>query len=250
MRVIPVIDLMGGKVVRGVAGRRSEYRAIQSQIASDARPATVARAFVDQFGFDTAYVADLDAILNGPLSTLEWLQIESAGLNLLLDAGIGDVARARRVLYAANELQIDLKLVIGLESLESPDALTAIQRLCQGSATFSLDMLGGQPLTQIAAWKSLTPSQIAAEAISRDVNRLILLDLADVGVAGGSRTLQLCRELRSNHPRVELIAGGGVRGIDDLRALADAGCDAALVASALHDGRLTKHDVESLSALL
>jgi uncharacterized protein related to proFAR isomerase len=43
---------------------------------------------------------------------------------------------------------------------------------------------------------------------------------------------------------VDLIAGGGVRGLDDLKALADAGCDAALVASALHDGRLSREDIE------
>ena len=33
MEVIPVIDLLGGQVVRGVAGRRDEYRPIVSQIA-------------------------------------------------------------------------------------------------------------------------------------------------------------------------------------------------------------------------
>jgi len=67
-----------------------------------------------------------------------------------------------------------------------------------------------------------------------------------VGVAGGTRTLTLCRNIRGEFPDIELTAGGGVRGIDDLRALADAGCDAALVASALHDGRLTPQDVREV----
>jgi phosphoribosylformimino-5-aminoimidazole carboxamide ribotide isomerase len=42
---------------------------------------------------------------------------------------------------------------------------------------------------------------------------------------------------------VTLVAGGGVRGADDLARLADAGCDGALVATALHDGRLSAADV-------
>ena len=41
--VIPVIDLKDGVVVRGVAGRRDEYRPIESRFASDPRPATVAQ---------------------------------------------------------------------------------------------------------------------------------------------------------------------------------------------------------------
>jgi phosphoribosylformimino-5-aminoimidazole carboxamide ribotide isomerase len=64
-----------------------------------------------------------------------------------------------------------------------------------------------------------------------------------VGVGGGTRTLDLCRQIQEEFPRVELTAGGGVRGLDDLKVLAAAGCDAALVASALHDGRLTAEDV-------
>jgi phosphoribosylformimino-5-aminoimidazole carboxamide ribotide isomerase len=34
-----------------------------------------------------------------------------------------------------------------------------------------------------------------------------------------------------------------VRGPEDLRRLADAGCEGALVATALHDGRLDSDDV-------
>src|SRR5688572_18574193 len=89
MRVIPVIDLMNGQVVRGIGGKRSEYQPIKSQIATDAQPATVARAFVEHFGFDTAYVADLDAIQGRPPNLIAWKEIHAAGLKLWLDAGIG-----------------------------------------------------------------------------------------------------------------------------------------------------------------
>jgi hypothetical protein len=45
---------------------------------------------------------------------------------------------------------------------------------------------------------------------------------------------------------LQIVAGGGVRSAADLRSLSAAGCDAALVASALHDGRLTIHDCAAL----
>src|SRR4051794_23437478 len=98
MRIIPVIDLLHGQVVRGIGGRRSEYQPIQSRIAADARPSTVARALVEQFVFDTAYVADLDAITAGRCSTNQWKQIAAAGLKLWLDAGVINSLAARKII--------------------------------------------------------------------------------------------------------------------------------------------------------
>ena len=66
-----------------------------------------------------------------------------------------------------------------------------------------------------------------------------MLDLAHVGTEQGSGTGELCRTIRDEYPAVEIITGGGVRSWADVQQLADAGADAVLVASALHDGSLT-----------
>ena len=63
-----------------------------------------------------------------------------------------------------------------------------------------------------------------------------------VGMNDGVGTERLCRDLRSADPDLQIIAGGGIRSAGDLRSLETAGCDAALVASALHDGRLSPRD--------
>jgi uncharacterized protein related to proFAR isomerase len=243
MRVIPVIDLLNGQVVRGVAGRRSEYRPIQSQIASDAQPQTVAQAFIDHYSFDTAYVADLDAILHRRPSTDAWRKIAAAGLKLWLDAGISDCATAGSILQQASAAEIDIQLVIGLESLASFAELAAIRSLCCTPPIFSLDLQAGQPISCMEDCRSLSPLEIAEQAIDAGIDQMILLDLADVGVAGGTRTIQLCQSLLAKHPHLQLIGGGGVRGSDDLRSLASAGFYAALVASALHDDRLSCQDI-------
>jgi phosphoribosylformimino-5-aminoimidazole carboxamide ribotide isomerase len=65
-----------------------------------------------------------------------------------------------------------------------------------------------------------------------------VLDLARVGMGEGVGTEPVCRSLRCIDPKLQIISGGGVRGLGDLESLAQAGCDAALVASALHDGRV------------
>ena len=58
--------------------------------------------------------------------------------------------------------------------------------------------------------------------------------------------MTLLGELHDRFPELELLAGGGVRGAADLRALAAAGTSGALVATALHGGAI---DVGELRAL-
>lgn len=254
MRVIPVIDLMGGEVVRGVAGRRSEYRPIVSHIASSSQPATVAKAFAVRFGFNTAYVADLDAI-RFPRERKDYFvscyrEIVDQGILPWLDAGIGDVKAARYLKGELTRFEIPCQWVVGLESLSSPEALAHIAEVLNPQQTIvSLDLKDGAPLTSIAAWRHYQPLQIARELLATGITRLLVLDLADVGVGRGTGTLDLCRAIRREFPAIELIGGGGVRGIDDLRTMADAGCDAALVASALHDGRLTPEEIRQVENL-
>jgi phosphoribosylformimino-5-aminoimidazole carboxamide ribotide isomerase len=245
MQVIPVLDIKNRLVVRGVAGEREKYQPIQSKLVESAKPQDVARALVSLLGVDIAYVADLDAIEKGKLNQRIYEQLSKAGLRLWLDAGVGDEERAELVLERCADLAPDI--VVGLESLVSAAALRELVRIIGREAClFSLDLKHGQPLTKIDAWRSFTPRQIAEEALAAGVRRFIVLDLADVGVGAGTSTLDFCRTFYDDHADggIELIAGGGVRNFADLECLADAGCSAALVASALHDGRLGKEDIE------
>jgi phosphoribosylformimino-5-aminoimidazole carboxamide ribotide isomerase len=244
VRIIPVIDLKDGLVVRGVGGQRDQYRPIESQLCADAQPETVARAFAT-LGFREAYIADLDAIQKKGTGTFspKKTPVPFSGLRLLVDAGIGSANEAARLADAAIDGRPLAGIVAGLESLDTPETLRDIvdvvgpQRLI-----FSLDLKAGVPLTSAPAWQGLTPEQIGTIALRAGVRRMIVLDLARVGMDGGVGTEPLCRTLRCLAPELEIIAGGGVRSTADLDSLARAGCDAALVASALHDGRLDAAD--------
>ena len=96
MRVIPVIDLKGGLVVRGVAGERSRYRPVVSVLGPDPSPGSIAAAFAAVLGLGEVYVADLDAIAGREPDWAAYEQIAAAGLRLWVDAGIGEAGRARQ----------------------------------------------------------------------------------------------------------------------------------------------------------
>jgi phosphoribosylformimino-5-aminoimidazole carboxamide ribotide isomerase len=238
MQVIPVIDLMDGLVVRGVGGRRHAYRPIESQLAPDARPASVARA-LRLAGFRAVYVADLDAIAGAAPAWSLYADLLGAGLDLWIDAGLASALQAAQLRDFRFQDRSIAAVVGGLESVPGPAILADLLAVVGPERfIFSLDLKHGAPLAASPAWQGLSAAQIATVALRAGVRRMILLDLASVGMDQGPSTVPLCRTLRSLAPRLQIISGGGVRGLVDLAALARSGCDAALVASALHDGRL------------
>jgi len=234
-------------VVQAVAGQRSQYRPVESVFARDAQPATVARGLVEHFGFREVYVADLDAITRGGANQEAVAAIAACGMRLLLDAGVGSPAQARVWLSHDTLARSLAGLIVGLESLTSPNALApCLQELGPERTVFSLDLKQGRPLARIPAWCDLEAEEIAEAVVSRGFTRLILLDLARVGGGQGTGLGVLCRRLRGRYPQVELTSGGGVCAIEDLHELAAAGCDAVLVATALHRGRITRQTLKKL----
>ena len=242
MRVIPVIDTLRGQVVRGVAGRRHEYRPVVSRLIGSAEPLAVARAFRDHFGLTELYLADLDAIAGAPAALTTYAALRTEGFCLWVDAGIRRPEDARPLAGAAVA-----GMVAGLETLHGPDVLRALcDQYGSERIIFSLDLKGGMPLGEVAAWQAADAGLIAAQAVGCGVRRLIVLDLARVGVGAGLGTEALCERLALAYPQVEIIAGGGVRDAADLRRLKGCGVRGVLVASALHDGRLSRADLEGL----
>jgi len=243
MRVLPVIDLKGGLVVRAVAGRRQEYRPVVSRLTPSSRPIDVAQAFREHLGLDHLYVADLDAIAGNALSLGLYADLQSLGFLLWIDAGLRDEESSRPLVEAGVH-----RIVAGLETLAGPAALASLCRRFGGRVVFSLDLKDGRPLGDTAEWKDLDPQSLAEEALAQGVQSLILLDLARVGLGAGTGTEVLARRLVEKHPEVEVAIGGGVRDGQDLSRIKRLGVSSVLVASALHDGRITRNDLEALGS--
>ena len=237
MQVLPVLDIMGGQVVRGVAGRRREYRPVVSGLTTSSRPLAVARAFRAHFGLSELYLADLDAIAGADPALGVYADLKADGFALWIDAGARQTERVHLLADAAVT-----RIVVGLESVAGPEVLAQACAAFGDRIVFSLDLKDGAPLGDTAAWGTFNAEAIAAQVVALGVRRVIVLDLARVGVAGGVGTEPLCGRLAKAYPDLQVIAGGGVRGADDLRRLNASGVRTALIASALHDGLLTPSD--------
>ncbi len=229
IQIIPVLDLMNGLVVRGIRGDRAHYRPLQSRLCPGSEPITVAQAIQASFGLEILYIADLDAIRGEQPARGLFAELHSLGFRLWIDAGVrsdGDATKLAQAGIAG--------IVVGTETIETFSQLQQIVAQ-QGPdrIILSLDLKNGQPLGSLGS----DPITIAGMANSLGIPRLIVLDLAQVGAGRGVGTESLLIELARRFPDLKLIAGGGIRGPDDLARLQACGVSAALVASALHDGR-------------
>lgn len=247
--VLPVLDLMHGCVVRGVAGRRETYLPLASKWCEGSRPREVARGLRAAYGFSTFYVADLDAIETGRANASLIGELIEDGFHLLLDAGVGNRPQQRRLAQQLADATVDphpnagaIDWVIGLESLTGADSLDELagllEQLGPERLIFSLDLIDGQPKTRSARWTGVSPQQIVAAVVELGLRRMIVLDLAAVGVAHGPVAADLCRTLSQRWSELSLISGGGVRNVADIQHLHDAGCQQVLVATGLHNGAI------------
>jgi phosphoribosylformimino-5-aminoimidazole carboxamide ribotide isomerase len=230
VQIIPVIDLLHGQVVRAVAGNRDAYRPIESRLTSSCDPLVVLNALLDLTPFATIYVADLDAIANHGSernrAVLMQLCLElgaRGGVELWLDAG--NAPWATDLAAAAAPAGVGVSLVSGSESLREYDTTLP-------ECVLSLDYRHGR-------FRGPTGLDDTPGAWPK---RLIVMDLAAVGTAGGPAFARIdalmCRAERSGRTDIAFYAAGGVRDEADLEALAQRHVRGVLVASALHDGRL------------
>lgn len=248
MRILPVVDLLAGRVVRAVRGDRSHYQPLAASTISEPTPTCVARFLAVERGFRECYVADLDAIQGRAANESAWRELASHGLSLCLDAGLSTAGEGVALMGRLDGFAPESRVIAGLETMRAPAELRQlVERIGPERVVFSLDLRAGKPLTSNVMWGQRDAKAIATTAIGAGCTTLILLDLASVGSGEGLATLPLLAELRRSHPGVALWVGGGIRDGADIALAAEAGATGCLIGSAIYDGRVTELDRKSLA---
>jgi len=224
LEIIPVIDVLEGKVVHAVAGDRSRYRPLTTSILTSSPDPYALLERLAEKGFGKVYIADLNAITHGEV-TIESL-IEHAcklGLTVLADIGRAGLKKSGST---------NVRYIIGTEYL----SLNEIELLRDRIVSIDLDGEFARTLNGHVHYSEIV--RLLAQV--RPCSVLVLrLDLVGTGRGVDNLTVNIVRCVRSLLPGVELLYGGGVRGIEDLRLLASEGVQGVLVATALHRGIIT-----------
>jgi phosphoribosylformimino-5-aminoimidazole carboxamide ribonucleotide (ProFAR) isomerase len=242
---LPAIDLSGGSVVQWVGGSPSRERVRRRD------PAATADGF-RAAGFAWLHVVDLDAALgrgsHAPViasllsSTARGagrpprpgaaLRPEHRGAAVQVGGGVRTAARAGELLALGAA-----RVIAGTRAVADPAWLEALARSHPGRIVVAADVRGTRVVTR--GWTA-----DAGVALGAYLGRLAPLPLAGVLVTDGDREgslggVDLARfrglARASAHP---LIAAGGIRDLDDVRRLRDAGAAGAVVGMAVYTGGL------------
>lgn len=216
LQIIPVIDLMDGRVAHARHGEREHYRPLSSMLCSTCEPLGVASAIMSLHAFRTLYIADLDAIRRRGDNRrhIESIRRHHPELTLWVDTG-------SRNSYTLGTID-RIRPVIGSES-QCAAHMTGQHR----DAVLSLDFRGDA---------FLGPPQLLADSALWSP-QIIVMSLSRVGSGQGPDTAIL-KHLIARAPASAWYAGGGVRHANDLRALVELGLQGVLIASALHNGAI------------
>jgi phosphoribosylformimino-5-aminoimidazole carboxamide ribotide isomerase len=243
MKVIPVIDVLNGVAVHGIRGERERYQTLKSTLCKSADPLDIALTF-ESLGFGSLYLADLDAILGKSANFNIYRQIMTQNrLDLMVDAGTADITKASKLL--ATEVS---KIVIGSETLGSLDFLgQAVKSFGEEKIVVSIDLKEGKLLSASETIASMDAVSFAQELRKIGIDQIILLDLDRVGTEHGINLALLRSVLEKTG--VEVLVGGGIRSLQELEQLRKLGVSGALVATILHNGKLTIDELKSASFL-
>lgn len=223
---------MHGQVVQAVQGQRQHYRPIQSQLTDSAALLDVVTAILQVYAFDCLYIADLNAITGHPshLKLIKQTMASFPALQWWVDAGFKNGEDLKPWLDSG------IRPIIASESL--PDLATyQSMRKLTSEGVLSLDFFhdgfhGPAHLqTDPTLWTQPT----------------ILMSLPKVGANQGPDIEKMAITSRQL-PQQRLYAAGGVRQISDIHALDQAGAQGVLVASALHQKKLTAADLNTLQS--
>lgn len=240
--IIPVIDLLGGTVVRGIKGERHNYKPVEPVFYNSSDPLDIATSYRDYFNFSSIYIADLDRI-TGRGDNLEVVKsIKKLFPNpgqVYCDPGINDSGEIDRL-----SSYID-NLVIGTETLSSLQLISdATGTFGMEKVTLSLDIKNGKVLSRAKELASIDPHDAVDKLVSAGIKRMFIIVLDAVGSFSGVNTGSYSF-LQEDDLAVYL--GGGVRDINDITRLRKGGYSGCLIASCLYNGSITPEHIHDHS---
>lgn len=231
--VIPAIDVREGRVVRLKQGDYAQ----QTTYAAD--PLALAQHYAND-GATWLHLVDLDAARMGGFTLGSLVAAIKAITGLRIQAGGG--IRSRADIETLRATGVD-RIVIGTLALNAPDVVReAFTALGSEALTLALDVRADdQGHWQCAShgWTETGISLDAAVALYTEcgLRHVLCTDIARDGLLGGYN-LALYDYLQTRWPGLQVQASGGVRDLDDVKAVAAMGVSGAILGRALLEGRL------------
>jgi len=236
MKLIPAIDIIGGKCVRltkGDYGTKKIY---------NENPLEVAKSFEDN-GISYLHLVDLDGARSNRIVNYKVLEKLATKTNLCIDFGGG--------------IKSDEDIAIAFDSGAS--------KITAGSVAVQKRALVEDWIRRFGAEKIILGADCKERMIATNgwlkssemdviefinsynktgISEVICTDISKDGMLQGPAT-ELYREILDKTD-IDLIASGGVSSMDDLYLLIELGCSGAIIGKAIYEGKITLKQLREL----
>jgi cyclase len=221
-RLIPCLDVADGRVVKGV--RFEGLRDVGDPVELATR--------YSRLGADELVFLDVTASVEGRRPLLELVERAAARLEIpfTVGGGIAALEDARGLLRAGAD-----KVAVNKAAVDDPSLLTALAGEFGAQAVVcAIDARGGEVVTHGGRTpRGLDARAWAEEAVDRGAGEILLTSIDADGTRAGY-DLELTGAVAHAVP-VPVIASGGAGSAEHLAAAFEAGAEAALVASIVHE---------------
>jgi phosphoribosylformimino-5-aminoimidazole carboxamide ribotide isomerase len=228
MLIIPAIDLKDGKCVRLLQGREEDVTVYSDDPVATARKWEAA-------GAKLIHLVDLDGAFSGEQKNIESVKAirEAVNVDLELGGGIRDLERIDMLL----ELGIN-RVILGTISVEKPELVKSSCLKHPGRIVVGIDARGGK--VAVKGWVEVT--EVDAVGFAKKIESygaagIVYTDIERDGMLTGPNVNETKKIAEAVN--IPIIASGGIKSMDDIRNLLDAGgIWGAITGKAIYSGSL------------
>lgn len=228
-RIIPAIDLIGGKCVRlekGDYGKKKIY---------NEDPLEVAKEF-EAAGVKYLHLVDLDGAKAGKPVNLSILEKISSQTSLEVDFGGGiKVKEDLKNAFNAGAKQVN----VGSTAAKEPQMFQSwLSDYKNDSIILSADVR--EEKIAIHGWQTQTAIDLydfVGENMAAGIQTAVVTDIAKDGMLEGP-AISLYQKLMERFPKLKLVASGGVSGIKDVEELRQMNIYGIIIGKAIYEGKI------------
>ncbi len=239
MKIIPAIDLQGGKCVRLFQGDFSKT----TEYSDD--PAAIARQFSEISARDL-HIVDLDGARSG--TQLNRSLIQAIASESELDIQLGGGIRSHGAVSDWLRAGVS-RCVIGSLAIADPATVQSwMANFGPDRIVLALDVnIDEKGVAMLTTHGWTRPSQLSLfecieSYLDHGLRHVLCTDVSRDGALAGPN-LTLYTDILARYPALQLQASGGVRDIDDLYDLRKLGVPAAISGRALLEGKITTAEI-------
>lgn len=235
MTIIPAIDIIDGKCVRLVKGDYSQKTIYNED------PLEVALQFEDA-GLKRLHLVDLDGARAGDVKNWKVLEKIAGKTKLLIDFS-GGISTQKNVEITFNSGAA----YAAIGSIAAKDEFTFTGWLLAfGADKFIIGADVKDEIIVVKGWTestSITVFELIEKYKNKGVRQFFCTDVSKDGLLQGS-SIGLYKKILNEHPSVDLIASGGISGVDEIEELREAGLEGAIIGKAIYENKIRLSDLK------